>query len=189
VESRAPSRLRLFVALELPDDAREAIVDWQHHAFGGHSRSARLVRPEALHVTLVFLGHHPEAELGAIRDAALSGVAPLPAPALSVAALKSVPPRRARLWALDLDDPQDLSTAVHAAVASPLIAGGWYEPEKRPFWPHLTVARVRAREKPPRIDADPPSLSFVASEVVLYRSRLSRAGADYEPLARATLGG
>jgi 2'-5' RNA ligase len=31
-------------------------------------------------------------------------------------------------------------------------------------------------------------LSFVAAEVVLYRSRLSRAGADYEPLARVALG-
>jgi 2'-5' RNA ligase len=49
------------------------------------------------------------------------------------------------------------------------------------------VARLRARERPPRAEADPPTLVFTASEVVLYRSRLSRAGADYEPLARMTL--
>jgi len=46
---------------------------------------------------------------------------------------------------------------------------------------------VRAREKPPRLELEPPRLSFVASDVVLYRSRLSRAGADYEPLARVSL--
>jgi len=192
VESRAPSRpptARLFVALELPDDARSALVEWQGRVFGGHGRSVRLVRPASLHVTLVFLGHHPEGEVDAIREAALSGVAALPAPALAAAALKGVPPRRPRLWALDLDDPEQRSAAVHEAVASPLVAGGWYEPEKRPFWPHVTLARVRARRRAPRIDADPPPLSFVASEVVLYRSRLSRAGADYEPLARATLAG
>jgi RNA 2',3'-cyclic 3'-phosphodiesterase len=181
--------VRLFVALDLPEDARSRLVEWQAEAFGPYGRAVRLVRPASLHVTLVFLGHHPEGEVDAIRGAALSGVASLEAPSLSAAGAKGVPPRRPRLWALDLDDPGERSTAVHEAVASPLVAGGWYEPEKRPFWPHITVARVRARERPPRIDADPPPLSFVASEVVLYRSRLSRAGADYEPLARATLAG
>src|SRR4029079_9739095 len=96
--------------------------------------------------------------------------------------------RGPRLWARAFDDPGGLSSAVHEAVAAPLVEGGWYVPEKRPFWPHVTVARVRAREKPPRIDVAPPELSFVAPEVVLYRSRLSRAGADYEPLARVALG-
>jgi 2'-5' RNA ligase len=60
-------------------------------------------------------------------------------------------------------------------------------PEKRPFWPHLTVARVRPRERPPRIEADPPGGAFDAREAVLYRSRLGRGGADYQALARLTL--
>jgi 2'-5' RNA ligase len=187
VESRAPSSLRLFVALELPDEAREAIVAWQHDVFGGHGRSVRLVRPDALHVTLAFLGHHPESALDAIRGAAFSLLGGVAAPSLTALGVGGVPPRRPRLWALDLDDPGESSTAVHEAVAAPLVEGGWYEREKRPFWPHVTVARVRAREKPPRLSPDPPEIAFVASEVVLYRSRLSRAGADYEPLARFSL--
>ena len=189
MESRAPSSLRLFVALELPEEARAALVEWQGAAFGGFGRTVRLVRPGSLHVTLAFLGHHPEPALDAIREAAFSAVAGLAAPSLAATEVKAVPPRRPRLWALALDDPGELSTAVHEAVAEPLVEGGWYEREKRPFWPHVTVARVRAREKPPRLRLDPPEgLAFVASEVVLYRSRLSRAGADYEPLARVSLG-
>jgi 2'-5' RNA ligase len=191
VESRARSRpptARLFVALELPSDARARLVEWQGDVFAQFGRTVRLVKPESLHVTLVFLGHHPEAAVDEIRSTALGDVGGLPAPALTASGVRGLPPRRPRLWALDLDDPGERSTAVHEAVAAPLVEGGWYVPEKRPFWPHVTVARVRAREKPPRIDVDPPSLSFVASEVVLYRSRLSRAGADYEPLARAALG-
>ena len=190
MESRAPSRppsARLFVALDPPDDARAALVDWQGAAFGGFGRTVRLVRPESLHVTLAFLGHHPEGEVEAIREAAFSGLAGLAAPSLAASGVQALPPRRPRLWALDLVDPGGLSPAVHEAVAAPLVEGGWYEREKRPFWPHVTVARVRAREKPPRLALDPPDLAFVASEVVLYRSRLSRAGADYEPLARVSL--
>jgi 2'-5' RNA ligase len=176
------------VALDLPDDARSRLVEWQGQAFGGHGRSVRLVRPEALHVTLVFLGHHPEDQVDAIRDAAFSRVGGLPAPLLTPAGVRAVPPRRPRLWALDLEDPGERSSAVQAAVAAPLADGGWYEPEKRPFWPHVTVARVRARERPPRVEFDPPEvMSFTASDVVLYRSRLRRGGADYEPLARLRL--
>ena len=190
MESRAPSRAptaRLFVALELPDEARERIVAWQHEAFGVHERAVRPVRPESLHVTLVFLGHHPEESVDAIGAAALSGAGGLRGPVLEPIAIKGVPPRRPRLWALDLRDPDGRAAAVQAAVAEPLVAGGWYSHEKRPFWPHVTVARLRARTRPPRVEADPPAGAFTASEVVLYRSRLSRAGADYEPLARMRL--
>ncbi len=190
MERKAPSRppsARLFVALELPEDARARVVEWQGRAFGGHSRAVRLVRPDALHVTLVFLGHHPEEEVGAVQEAAFSRVGGLPAPSLTAVGVRAVPPRRPRLWAVDLDDARGRAAAVQAAVAEPLVAGGWYEPERRPFWAHLTAARLRARERPPRIEADPPDVSFVASEVVLYRSRLRRGGADYEPLARVSL--
>jgi 2'-5' RNA ligase len=187
VAREAPSSVRLFVALDLPGDVRKAIVAWQGRAFGGHGRAVRVVRPESLHVTLAFLGHHPPESVDAIRSAAFSRVDGLAAPVLSSAGAKGVPPWRPRLWALDLDDPDGRAGAVQSAVAEPLVAAGWYRPEKRPFWPHVTVARLRARERAPRIDTDPPPVSFTASEVVLYRSRLSRAGADYEPLARMRL--
>jgi 2'-5' RNA ligase len=183
--SRPPSA-RLFVALDLPGEARERLVAWQHDALGRHDE-LRLVTPEALHVTLAFLGHHPEEEVDAIAAAALSRVAGLPVPLLEPVRLVGVPPRLPRLFAADLADEGGRAAAVHDAVAEPLVEGGWYEREKRPFWPHLTVARVRARERPPRVDAEPPSGAFEAREVVLYRSRLSRSGAQYQPLARMRL--
>lgn len=176
------------MALELPDDARARVVEWQGRAFGGYSRAVRLVRPAALHVTLVFLGHHPEEAIPAVQEAAFARLDGLGAPSLTAVEVRGVPPRRPRLWAVDLADEDARAADVQAAVAEPLAAGGWYEPEKRPFWPHLTTARLRSRERPPRIEADPPDVSFVAAEVVLYRSRLGRGGADYEPLARLRLG-
>jgi 2'-5' RNA ligase len=56
--------------------------------------------------------------------------------------------------------------------------------EKRPFHPHLTLARARAQEGaalPPLPDA-PRLEPWPADELLLYRSRLGRAGSVYEPL-------
>lgn len=188
MESRAPSKARLFVALELPAEARAAFVDWQREVFAGWEREVRPVRAASLHVTLAFLGHHPEDEAGAIAQAAFSRAGSVAAPVLAPRAVTRVPPRRPRLWAVDLDDEGGRAASVQAAVADPLVAGGWYEPEKRPFWPHVTVARVRAHARAPRIEAEPPAAgAFRAPELVLYRSRLSRAGADYEAVSRLRL--
>ena len=112
----------------------------------------------------------------------------LAAPVLAPAAVKPVPPRQARLFAVDLDDEDGRAGAVQAAVSAPLGAGGWYEPEKRPFWPHITVARVRATSARRGSGLDPPGAEpFEAREVVLYRSRLGRGGAEYQALARMRL--
>ena len=72
-----------------------------------------------------------------------------------------MPPRRARLFALDLDDEGGRAAArSQAAVSDALEAGGWYRPEKRPFWPHVTLARVKRGERrappPPDLPARPP---------------------------------
>ena len=63
----------------------------------------------------------------------------------------------------------------------------WYEPEERPFWPHVTLARVRKGERARPLDLEPPADEFVASEVTLYRSRLSPKGASYEALERVAV--
>lgn len=56
--------------------------------------------------------------------------------------------------------------------------------EPRPFQPHLTLARARARDGAPVPPLpDPPQLDpWRADELVLYRSHLGRAGSVYEPL-------
>src|SRR3954453_15088126 len=66
-----PSRARLFVALDLPADAREALVEWRAPGLGVDG--LRLVDPAGLHVTLAFLGHLDEAEIPRrpARDAGL----------------------------------------------------------------------------------------------------------------------
>jgi 2'-5' RNA ligase len=84
-------------------------------------------------------------------------------------------------------------------VGGRLAAARLYEAEKRPFWPHVTVARVRAEgrgsrrpqalERPPK--ELPPGLSeaFHGVRLTLYRSELQPLGARYVPLAQVELPG
>jgi RNA 2',3'-cyclic 3'-phosphodiesterase len=175
------------VALDLPADARERLVAWREGVFGGRP-DLRLVPPESLHLTLVFIGHRAEEEVGAIAEAVTASVEGLPAARLRPTGVVGVPKRgRPRLFALDLEDDGDRAAAVQAAVSDALAGCGWYEPEKRSFWPHITLARVRRGERTGRIEVDPPADEFEASEVTLYRSHLSPRGARYEAVARVGL--
>jgi RNA 2',3'-cyclic 3'-phosphodiesterase len=176
----------MFVALDLPDEARSALAAWRDGLVDGRE-DLRPVAVSALHVTLVFLGWQDESAAAAIASAGLIDTA---APVLRASETRPLPPRDPRLFALDLDDEGGRATALQAQISDALEAGGWYTPEKRPFWPHITLARVKRgrRRVPPLPDApSPPGEAFTASELTLYRSTLRPQGALYEPLAQVTL--
>jgi RNA 2',3'-cyclic 3'-phosphodiesterase len=179
----------MFVALDLPQDARSALAGWRDRLVEGR-RDLRPVRAEALHVTLVFLGWQDEKAADSIASAAFDACAGLPAARLRPADVRPLPPRDPRLFALDLHDEEERAVAVQAAVSDALEAGRWYRPEKRPFWPHLTLARVkRGERRVPRLPdtPPPPADTFEANQITLYRSTLRPQGAIYEPLANAAL--
>ena len=185
----APSdgRARLFLALDLPDAARAAVAEWRERVLRGRD-DLRPVAPESLHLTLAFLGHRPESEVPSIASTAFGAAEGLRPARLRALAVRPVPPRRPRLLALDLEDGGGAAAAIQAAVSGALAAAGLFRPDRRPFWPHVTFARVRrdARAAPlggPRPPADP----FEAGAVTLYRSHLSPRGARYEALMRADL--
>jgi len=81
------------------------------------------------------------------------------------------------------------SITATAAAASALAKAGLHEPERRAFRPHATVARLRAGARAPRVTPreGPEPVAFAGESVTLYRSRLSAAGARYEPLERVTI--
>jgi 2'-5' RNA ligase len=181
------SRARLFLALDLPEPARASLVAWRDPLLEGR-HDLRPVRPEALHVTLVFLGWQDESAAAPIVDAAFGALPMGQAPRLTPAGVRSLPPRDPRLFALDLEDEDGRAGAIQAAAAAALEAGGWYRPEQRPFWPHLTLARVKRGERrvaPLPEEPPPPREPFEAAVVTLYRSTLRPEGSTYEPLARS----
>jgi RNA 2',3'-cyclic 3'-phosphodiesterase len=182
----------MFVALDLPEPDRSALADWRDALVAGRS-DLRPVAPEALHVTLVFLGWQDEGAADAIAETAFGAAAApggSPAPILRATTVRPLPPRNPRLFALDLDDLEGRATSLQGRVSDALEAGRWYRPEKRPFWPHITLTRVKrqARRVPPLPDTPgPPPDAFPAAALTLYRSTLRPQGALYEPLARMEL--
>ena len=198
----ADERLRLFLALRLPDDALDEIERWQ----GAQLRNVRVVPREHLHVTLAFLGHRPAGELAAIVDAlrnAASGAGEI--------RLTPVRYRETRaVGMLDFEDEAGRAAVLAADVQQRLERLGVYRREGRPWLPHLTVARWNVRrldgarqgaEAPaspaserghrrPRLRPEPPPRrTFVPSDAAAYLSRLRPGGARYEVLESVALGG
>ena len=85
------SSARLFVALQLPAEARSALARWGREACAGDS-SLRAVGEEALHVTVHFLGERPESDVEALR--AVIGGAPRAAIPLTAAGALWLAPRQ-----------------------------------------------------------------------------------------------
>ncbi len=187
---RAGGRARLFAALELPAEIRAMLADWARGASGG-TPGVRLLDREALHLTLCFLG---EVALSAVDDISsalteeVSGGACLGPLVFEPLEVRWLPPRRPRVCAISLRDRDGRGGALQAALSARLAAGGWYEPERRGWLAHVTVARISSRgaRAPVRAAELPPSglEPFAATAVTLMRSW---PGSRYEALARIAL--
>jgi RNA 2',3'-cyclic 3'-phosphodiesterase len=186
-------RARLFVALDLPQDVRAGLVDWQQTALA--DPALRIVAPDALHITLVFLGYQAEKEVKAIARSAFAVQAEAPAVELAAEPVGIPRGKRPRLIAVAANSEE--TVALQKAVEERLMQSGFHEPEKRAFWPHLTVARVRPEapgsRKPALITTQPHPLPehmfrfFRPTRLVLFKSHLRRTGAEYEAMAELEL--
>jgi tRNA nucleotidyltransferase (CCA-adding enzyme) len=133
--------MRLFVALHPDAGTRAWLADAQKRLRKELRRWGRELRwtdPEKIHLTLVFLGEIPEA---APIVTALEGCRCEPMN-LTVAGLGVFPnPHRpAVLWA-GLSEPTGALAALQAEIAGVLTP--FVQPERRPFAPHLTLARIQ----------------------------------------------
>jgi 2'-5' RNA ligase len=171
-------RVRLFCALRLPDTVLDTLEAW-----GSEHLAERIVRRANLHVTLAFLGHRPVEELDAIAAATRDAAA-----AAGPILLEPARYRETRsVGMLVLADEGGAATAVAEDLHRRLQELGVYEPEGRPWLPHLTVVRFQRR---PRLDPPVPPLGrFSPSDAAVYLSRLSPSGAQYDVVESFALGG
>jgi 2'-5' RNA ligase len=189
-------RLRLFVAIDLPEDVRESLgrlqSDLRRHDLSG----LRWTRPDGIHLTLKFLGETPASSLPAIKGALARAVRGAPSFHLALGAPGTFGNRRGPrvLW-LDVEGDVEPLQQLQAAVERELAAAG-FGPEERAFSPHLTLARVQQPPSPGLAErlsralaaVTPPRGEIEATELVLMRSSLQAGGAVYSRVAAFPLG-
>jgi len=185
--------LRLFVAVELPAAAREALA-----RTAGAMRAAgigdglRWVRPEGIHITLKFLGGVEEPRLSGIA-ASLTDAARVVAPfALQPRGIGSFGGWRGlRVVWVGVGGETKALAALAGRVEDALAPLG-FERERRRFAAHLTLARVREDASPDERERLHDALArfepaayeaFRVERFSLMRSTLQRGGAVYEALA------
>lgn len=179
--------IRLFVALELPEAARDALARWQAELLGAQPL-LRAVGRDSLHATLCFLGMRPHEEVRVIVGACeLAGG--MTGPALSLGDVRWLPsPRRPRVVAVTLVDGHDELASLHTTLSRSLAQAGVLRPERRRFLGHVTVARMPSAQRVTPTSPPPlPSLAFRSRSFALYRSHLGPGPAQYELLHRIAL--
>jgi 2'-5' RNA ligase len=178
------------VAVKPPEEVLDAVA--------GAVEPARSVRVglrweqrDRYHLTLQFLG--PVPKLAPVVDGLAAAVGDRPAFPLQLGGAGAFPkPGRARVvWMGAAVGGADL-VGLAAAVAAALRPHG-YEPDRREFHPHLTLARLKVPDNVAGVLAaigpEPVGEAFTVGEVVLYQSRLSSKGPAYTVLERFPLRG
>lgn len=175
---------RLFVGVPLPEDVTRYATEAQRSL--PDLPVIRPLRVDQMHVTLAFIGEVDEARAAeAVRvvgtlEGDLGGEA-------SVTGFLMLPSeRRTRVVALAVDDADRVFGRLYDTVMTGLEGGGVMSREKRPFRPHITIARLKVPgQVRPRSDCG--RVGFCVESVCLYRSELKREGASYTVVRQATL--
>ena len=186
-------KLRLFVAMDIPPEARELLSE-TIEAFRGEIEGARWVKAENLHLTLKFIGEYEKEGLERLSheirvtaerchgfEAALGGCGAFPSQ------------RKARVLWVGMHAGAEDAGAVARKLDSRLEKVG-IKRENRPFRGHLTLARMKRpldcssylesmREKLEGLQ----DIIFEVGEIVIYRSVLSPQGPTYKALERVGL--
>ena len=189
-------RIRAFVAVELDGAVKEVLAGLIDGLRKAGLVGLRLVEPEAVHLTLKFLGDVPETVAEAIPPAigeAVRGLRPFD---LATGDTGVFPSRGAPrvLWiGLNGDLAQLLD--LHRRLEEALEPLGFAR-ERRPYRPHLTLGRLRERasstERRRAAEAlssmgPCPGTPIAVRAVSLMRSVLLPAGAEYSRLSRVPL--
>lgn len=185
--------MRLFVAINLPEDLRRSMWD-----AAVDLRSARYpirwVRPESVHLTLKFLGEVPADREREISDAMRSATAGGKPFVLPVGGFGAFPDsRRPRVVWLGCEAVPQLELLKHRVEQ--VMERQGFPLEGRPFRPHLTLGRVKRNARSTDFEGFAEALGesefsgeMLVRSIDLMMSKLGRGGAIYQVRHSAELG-
>lgn len=181
--------MRLFVALDIPDEIRRRLADYAERLRQEIPQfaAARWTRVDGLHVTLKFIGEYPEAKLPQLRDALVKIASPTFD--VSFAGAEFFPNARSpRVLVAGVSAGRELAALAQSVEETCARLG--IEQERRAYHPHLTLARFKPEKALAAgaqrvLEAPPPRFgTMTAAEFILFQSQLSPKGSRYTRLER-----
>ncbi|MBL8203572.1 MAG: RNA 2',3'-cyclic phosphodiesterase [Blastocatellia bacterium] len=180
--------MRVFIAIELPDEIKAALMALQDDLRQTRADVA-WTKPENFHLTIKFLGEVEANQIAAITNACVDAAASVDSFVLGVKTTGVFPNLKQPkvLWASVAGELEKLQS-LHRQLEANLHALGFAK-EARAFNPHLTLGRVKSLKNVAAVTAkllmaELPELSFTASELIVMQSQLHPAGSIYTPLAK-----
>jgi 2'-5' RNA ligase len=184
--NKGDSPYRLFIAVEIPSGAVQQLLQWQE-LYLASDRALRMTPAGQLHVTLAFLGQMGEKGLEIAGDQ-LDRIEDRSSFAMTATHLVGLPKGRLpRVIAAGFDDPLVRIGELHDQLVEGLVAKRLYKKEKRPYFPHVTIARSRGKPRVRPVEITPEPIQFTAVRVTLYNSILKQSGAEHRPLKSVQL--
>lgn len=190
----APDRHRIFIAVPLAPDIREAAAKARRR-LAAHADRFRWVSPQHLHLTLQFLGDITTAGMSQAVDAAQAAAdsdTPFTITFAGLGAFPSVTAPRV-VW-VGVTRGVERLTALAEALARALRSRG-LSLDARPFAPHLTLARTRGSGRPPDLRREAEAFDRVVlgdqsvAELIVVKSVLGPSEPTHTIVAAAPLGG
>jgi len=195
--SHNPEQIRSFIAIELPEEAKEGLARLRKELDRDEHKFVKWVDPGGIHLTLKFLGNIPSKRITEITEAikeAAQGISPFHLEISGLGAFPSL--RQARVLWVGIGGEVDELSRLQQNIDSALAALGFAK-EERSFVPHLTLARIRQGASPPERRSFGELVGSTIFEdkyhveveaINLMRSQLTPAGAIYTCLSAVGLG-
>ena len=184
--------MRIFIAIEIPQEIKKILAEVQA-LLKKSGAEAGWTRPEAVHLTLKFLGEVPETTVGNITAALAHALEGKGSFRLRLAGAGFFPhERNPRIVWIGVAGELDSLMGIQILVEEQTVRLG-IKQEDRHFTPHLTLGRIKSL---PSRDAWLKSLDQVRSlsspefdvtAISVIQSELKPAGAVYTEVGRVEL--
>lgn len=185
---------RTFIALEMNTE-QQHFLDTIIQQGQSLLPDLRWVDAAGIHLTLAFLGELDDAQLAQACAAATDAAARAWTFTYRLSGLGTFgPPRQPRVLWMGVSEPSGLLHTLHQSIGQALEQRNFVT-EKRPFSPHLTLARIKAPLAPAQVQlllqllaryqSDSPA--YPVMNLAVMKSELARSGARYTCLQASKL--
>jgi len=169
---------RIFIAINLPEDVKNKLADFRKDY---PDLPVHWTKKDNLHVTLSFIGYIDDEELLVVIKQVKRAVGKHQLFNIDLERISLGPTGKSprMIWAIGAANP--ILSKLKNRIEQELAQNSFYQEENRPYYPHITLARIKPWEwrKDRREIKQEILLSFEVDSIDVMESVLSRTGPEY----------